>query len=102
MAQNNNIPWSQLDDTMYSALAYGGGFNSAYDLVRSLLYQYTSYNESITLQTVPIFHLEPNTRISVNDAHTGIKGDYVITNMSIPFDINSTMTISCVKALNRL
>ena len=101
-ANDNGVPWSVTSETIYDALAYGGGFNSAYDLVRSLLYQYTSYNEGITLQTIPIYHLEPNTRISVVNGASGISGDYVINSMSIPLDINGTMSISCTRALERL
>ena len=92
----------QVDENIYSMIAGGGKFNSAYNLVRELLYLYTSYNESITLNTIPIFYLEPNTRIMVRDSESGIYGDYMINNISIPFDISSTMTISCTRALERL
>ena len=92
----------QVDGNIYSMIAGGGSFNSAYNLVRELLYQYTSYNESIVLETIPMFYLEPNTRITVRDSASGIYGDYIINNISIPFDISSTMTISCTRALERL
>lgn len=101
-AIDNYVKWSNVSEAVYDALIYGGGFNPAYDLVRSLLYQYTSYNEGITLQVMPIYHLEPNTRISVLDSASGISGDYVINNMSIPLDINGIMSISCTRALERL
>ncbi|MGN0992863.1 MAG: hypothetical protein ACI4PE_02985 [Bacilli bacterium] len=82
-------------------LAGGGSKNSAYNKVRELLYQYTSYNESITLQSVPIYHLEPNTRIGVRDIESNIYGDYMISTISIPLDISGTMTISATRALER-
>lgn len=94
--------YSQVEEGIYSLLGGGGGFNSAYDAIRSLLYQYTGYNESITLQALPVFHLEPNTRISVYDKESGISGDYVIQNISLPLDINGTMSISCIKAVERI
>ena len=80
----------------------GGSFNSAYNMVRELLYQYTSYNESITVSAIPIFHLEPNTRITVRDPKSGIYGDYMINTISLPLDISGTMTISCTRALERI
>jgi hypothetical protein len=80
----------------------GGTANSAYNLVRELLYQYTSYNESISINSIPIFYLEPNTRITVRDAQSGIYGDYMINSISIPFDVASTMTLSCTRALERI
>ncbi len=92
----------QVDSNIYSQLALGGVSNSAYNKVRELLYQNTSYNESITLQAIPIYYLEPNTRITVNDAESNIYGDYMISTMSIPLDISGTMSISAVRALERV
>ena len=93
--------YTQVESTIYKMLTGGGSANSAYEYVKDLLYQYTSYNESISISCVPIFHLEVNTRITVKDIESNISGDYVINNMSIPFDINSTMTISASRALER-
>ena len=76
--------------------------NSAYHKVRELLYQYTSYNESITIQSVPIYHLEPNTRIEVRDFESSIFGDYVISTMSIPLGVGGNMSISAIRALERI
>ena len=92
----------QVSDNIFSMITGGGKFNSAYNLVRELLYQYTSYNESITLSTIPMFYLEPNIRIIVRDSKSGIYGDYMINSISVPLDIVSTMTISCTRALERL
>jgi hypothetical protein len=82
-------------------IASGGESNSAYEAVRELLYQYTSYNESIILSAIPIYYLEPNTRITVRDNESGIYGDYMINTISLPLDITSTMSISCTRALER-
>ena len=92
----------QVDSTIYSQLAMGGSSNSAYNKVRELLYQNTSYNESITLQTIPIYYLEPNTRITVNDNESNIHGDYMISTISLPLDISGTMSISATRALERV
>ncbi len=92
----------QVGANIYNLLAIGGHFNSAYVLVRELLYQYTSYNESISLNTLPILYLEPNTRITVRDGLSNIYGDYMINTITIPLDISSTMTLSCTRALDRL
>lgn len=91
----------QVEGSIYSLLAGGGGFNSAYSKIRELLYEYTSYNESISLQTIPIYYLEPNSRITVSDTKSNIYGDYIISTISIPLDISSNMTISATRALER-
>ena len=92
----------QVDSSIFNLLTTGGSKNSAYNYVRELLYQYTSYNESISIQSVPIYYLEPNTRITVQDKESNIFGDYMISNISIPLDINSTMSISATRALERI
>jgi hypothetical protein len=94
--------YMQVSSSIYSMITGGGHFNSAYDEVRDLLYQYTSYNESITISAIPIYYLEPNTRITVRDPESGIYGDYMINSISLPFDISSTMSLSCTRALERI
>ena len=91
----------QVNSTIFSMMTGGGSFNSAYNKVRDLLYQYTSYNESISISAKPIYYLEPNTRIGVRDLESNIFGDYMIKTISIPLDINGTMSISATKALER-
>ena len=76
--------------------------NSTYYNIRDLLYQHTSYNEAITLQTIPVYYLEPNTRITVKDMESGINGDFIMGTISIPFDIGSTMSITAQKVLEKI
>ena len=91
----------QVDTQIYNMLRGGGSLKSAYEEVRALLYEHTSYNESITLQTLPIYVLEPNTRIGVQDIESDIYGDYMINTISIPLDINGLTNISATRALER-
>jgi hypothetical protein len=100
--ENKGQDYIQLSQNLFSLIANGGTFNSAYEAVKQLLYQYTSYNESITINAIPIFYLEPNTRITVRDPISGIYGDYMINTISLPLDITSTMTLSCSRALERI
>ena len=79
----------------------GGYFNSAYVLLQDLLYQMTDFNETISISSIPIYYLEPNTRITVNDRISGINGYYMIKSFSVPLDGKGSMTLSCIKALER-
>lgn len=94
--------YTQLDANIYAGLTAGGHLNSAYNAVRDLLYEYTSYNESISIQMIPLFFLEPNIRIFVQDGESGIFGDYMINSISMTLDVNGTMSLSCSKALERI
>ena len=80
----------------------GGSAKSAYDEIKKQLYQYTTFNEQVSLTTLPIYYLEPNTRITIKDIKTGISGDFMIKSISLPLDINGTMNITCTKALERV
>ena len=91
----------QVTTGIFNLLALGGTSNSAFNEIKMMLHEYTSYNESITIQSIPIYHLEPNTRIGVRDIESDIYGDYMISNISIPLDVSSTMSISATRALER-
>lgn len=83
-------------------MVLGGNKNGCFTEVKNLLYNYTRYNGTIQLQGLPIFHLEPNTRIEVLDQESDIYGDYIITSMSIPLGVSGTMSLSASKAINKL
>ena len=94
--------YAQVRSEIYSMLMNGGVSKSAYEEIRKELYQYTNYNEQISLTTLPIYYLEPNVRITVRDMQSGIYGDYMIKSITLPLDINGTMSLSCTKALERI
>lgn len=91
----------QVSSTIYAQLSGGGQSYPAYSQVRDLLYQYTNYNESISMSAIPVYYLEPNTRITVRDDSSKIYGDYVIKTITLPLDISGTMNIQAIKALER-
>ena len=92
----------QVRSELYSLLANGGSMRSAYEQIRKELYQYTNYNQQVSLTALPIYYLEPNVRITIRDIQSGIYGDYMIKSISLPLDVNGTMSISCTKALERI
>lgn len=94
--------YAQVRSEIYAMLLNGGALRSAYDEIKKELYQYTNYNEQISLTTLPIYYLEPNVRITVRDNESGIFGDYIVKSISLPLDINGTMSLSCTRALERI
>ena len=94
--------YSQVSSTIYNLLAGGGYLKSAYEQIRKELYQYTNYAEQINITSLPIYYLEPNTRITVQDNDSLIYGDFIVKSISLPLDINGTMSLSCIKALERI
>ncbi len=92
----------EVDHQVYQNLVNGGASRSAYDEIRTALYQYISYNEQVSLTTLPIYYLEPNSLIRINNAQTNIHGNYMIKTISLPLDVNGTMSITCSKAIERI
>ena len=87
---------------VYDALVVGGYYNGADIMIKDLLYQYTNFNESISLTCMPIYYLEPNSRITVISKEAGISDDFIIQNMSLPLDNSGTMSISANRAKTRI
>ena len=85
-------------EDMFSISAQG---QSAQNKLDEMLYDYAYCAESISINCIPIYYLEPNTRISVYDEETGINGEYIINRLTIPLTYNGTMSISAVKVPER-
>jgi hypothetical protein len=47
---------------------------------------------------LPIYYLDVNTRIYVNDNDSNVNGDYIVNKISIPLTYNGTMSITANKA----
>ena len=95
-------PFSVVDQSVFDNLAIGTYGYTAVEVARDLLYQYTDYSASINLTSIPIYYLEPNSRISVYDKASGICGDYIIKSINLPLDAKSSMSITATKALERV
>lgn len=95
-------PHSTVDPEVFSKFAIGTVGYSAQETVRNFLYQYTTYNESISIQCIPIYYLDVNRRITVKDKKSGINGDYVIKSITVPLSPSGTMSISASRALDRI
>lgn len=99
---SKNQDYCKVADEIYDQLVIGGYYNGADVMIKDLLYQYTNFNESIQINSLPIYYLEPHTRITVQSAQAGISGDYIIQNISLPLDINGTMSISANQAATKI
>jgi hypothetical protein len=79
-----------------------GQGKSAQDVIEELLYNHSYCIESINISSVPVYYLNPNTRILVRDDTSNIYGEYLVSRISIPLTYNGTMTINATKAPTRL
>lgn len=65
---------------------------SAISKANDLIYQHTISTEALSITSIPIYYLEPNTRIYVEGY-----GDYTLDKISYSLNHNGTMNISGVK-----
>ena len=86
-------------DNLFSISAQG---KSAFDMLNDYLYDFSYCTESISMTTIPVYYLEPNTRVYVHDEESGINGQYIISKMTIPLTYNGTMSITATKAVDRI
>lgn len=82
-------------DQMFSISARG---ISAHTKLNELIYQYGYCSESVTINCIPIYYLEPNSRIHIFDEKTHIDGDYIVSKVTVPLTYNGTMSLTATKA----
>ena len=93
------IPMPEAFNSYFSIKTQG---KSAQQVLDNLLYEGAFINEKINLAGIPIYHLNPNTKIYVQDEKSGIFGDYIIDKITIPLTYNGTMSIEATRAPERL
>lgn len=89
------------DESSMSYFSISAQGKSAKDALDELLYNHSYCSESINISALPVYYLEPNTRISVRDELSKINGEYIISRISIPLTYNGQMTIQATKAPQR-
>ena len=75
---------------------------SAWDLMEELLYQHTYATEVVSITAVPIYYLQPNTRICLKATDNNVEGEYLVSRITIPLSYNGMMTINATKAADRI
>ena len=95
-------PYCQVKTSYYTNMATGGSYNSAYEQIKTDLWTYTDYQETIAMTALPVFYLDVNSRVLINDKTTNTYGDFMISNISIPFGAGSLMSVSASKCLEKV
>lgn len=96
---NNNIAYCQMSGDMYSAILAGTSKNAAWDQITLELYSHTYYQRTVSVTAFPIYYLEPNVRIRIDDNVTNTHGDFVIQNISLPLSPGQTMSVTANECL---
>ena len=74
---------------------------TAQEVIDDLVYKNAYSNETVSLQTVPIYYLEPNTIISARDEERAVNGYYIINKITLPLAYKGLMKITAIKVPER-
>jgi hypothetical protein len=61
------------------------------------IYQNSIINETISLTSIPIYYLQPNTLIQIFNEDLKIGGEYIVNRLTYSLMHNGTMNISAIK-----
>lgn len=101
-AEKDGYPWCQVDSSIYADFATGGYNNAAYDTLCLELVQHTVFATTVSLTTLPVWYLEPNSRVQLNDKATNTFGDFMINSITIPLGAGGTMSLSLSQCLKKM
>ena len=90
----------QLNKGMLESLFYtDSAGKSAKEALDDVLYTNSYATENATIQTAPIYHLQPNSRIYIRNDDSNINGEYLISKLTIPLDYKKMMSITATKVI---
>ena len=75
---------------------------TVHDQADTMLYQYSYYNDNVSINSVPVYYLQPNTIISTKDELSRVTGYYVISKINISLAYNGMMSITAIKSPERI
>lgn len=75
---------------------------SAKNIIDQLLYKYSYCSRSLSLSVVPIYYLEPNTRILIYNEKTKVNNEYTVTKFSEQLSYNGALSIQAVEVVDKL
>lgn len=70
--------------------------------MNNLLYNHTYALESTTITSIPVYYLDVNNRVYINDIESGIEGEYIVSKLTFQLTYNGTMNITATKAAQRI
>ena len=98
----NNIDTNELNSNVKQNFIRSVRYKTVHDQADNMLYQYSYYNDTVNISSVPIYYLQPNTIISTKDELSRVTGYYVIDKINISLAYNGMMQITAIKSPERI
>lgn len=100
--RKSGYTYIHLPDQMLSLFTMSGQGKSAWNTLEECLYNDVCCVESVSLTTIPIYYLQPNTKIYIEDQNSKVDGEYIVSRFTIPLNYNGTMSISANKVAEKI
>ena len=75
---------------------------SLQDRLNELINAHSFYLESATINAIPVYYLEPNSRILLTDKETNLNDIYLVSKITLPLTYNGTMSLTANKIYDSL
>jgi hypothetical protein len=62
----------------------------------------TYAKESVNITGIPIYYLEPNTKVAIKDEESKVSGEYIINKISLSLTYNGTMSLNVTKIVDKI
>ena len=98
----NNQPYTQVSQEIYSNLITGGYSNGAFESLKYELFCHTRYQKVVSITSLPVFFLEPNSRVELNDRSTNTYGDFMVQSVNLTLGPGANMSVSLNEVAERL
>ena len=98
----NNQPWVQVSNEIYSNFTTGGYLNGAYDAIKYELFLHTKFQKVVSITALPSFYLEPNSRVEVSERTTNTYGDFMVQTINLTLGPGANMSVTLNEVSERL
>ena len=100
--RKSGYTYMQYQENMSNLFTISTQGKCAIDVMEEWINNYVYAVESASITALPIYHLQPNTRVKIADKNSKINGDYIVSRISIPLTYNGTMSITATKVADRV
>ena len=101
-AQFSGYTYIHLPATCAGIFETSSSGKTAKNKIDELLYNHSYGQESINIQAIPIYNLEPNSRICIKDTESQINGEYLLSKFTIPLNYKKLMSITATKIIDNI
>ena len=98
----SNYKFITINDNFWSSFVTSRQGKTADDKLKELLHAHTLCSQQVSLNLIPLYHLQPNSRILIQDEKTNINGEYLITKISLSLGYSEKASITAEKIIEKI